>query len=363
MQLLKNVLNLLKENKNELQIIKLMVLIIINTWLLIIFWKILLIENINVIGNNVALTKMQTIAQPLLMYLGLDVLSPSMIKMLIVTTIILTSNLMILHFQGMVTMLITAILARYGYKSYTNYLINSENISMQPTIQPIITPEITSKVTEQAPIIINTGASSGINWWLWGTVIVIGVIALGAAGFAFWSHQTNATNIVETSNASLNLSRSLDAKITLIDQKATHINNQVDLLFTNHGKALDSLKNTDTLLHEKINNLEEGFQDFGTKSMKLEANNLENTKLLASQTLEISKEAKEFFGNVIESNNATEALIVTIAKIYDGFTILEENQNVISAKLESMTGTTTPRSSMFRPIVPSRLNNPTNINE
>jgi len=54
---------------------------------------------------------------------------------------------------------------------------------------------------------------------------------------------------------------------------------------------------------------------------------------------------------------------LTIAKIYDGFVILEENQNVTNTKLDSMTGTSTPRSSMFRPMIPSKLNNPINSNE
>ncbi len=124
MNTLKTILEFMKNNKNELQIIKLMVVIIVNTWLLIIFWKILLIENVNIIGNNVALTKMQTLTQPLLQILGLDMLSPSTIKMLMVTCLVLGVNITILHFNTVVLMVIPLGIARYGYKMYTNYLIN-----------------------------------------------------------------------------------------------------------------------------------------------------------------------------------------------------------------------------------------------
>ena len=103
-------------------------------------------------------------------------------------------------------MIITLRLARYGYKMYTNYLINSENIVMHNinnSIKEIKEPVI-QKVVEQAPIVINTGAETGTNWWLWGTVIVIGVLAVGAIIIGVWS---NANNIAETSEASLNLSK------------------------------------------------------------------------------------------------------------------------------------------------------------
>lgn len=130
MNTLKTILEFMKNNKNELHIIKLMVVIIVNTWLLIIFFKILLIENENIIGNNVALTKMQTLTQPLLQILGLDMLSPSTIKMLMVTCIVLGVNITILHFNTVVLMVLPLGITRYGYKMYTNYLINSKNRSL-----------------------------------------------------------------------------------------------------------------------------------------------------------------------------------------------------------------------------------------
>jgi hypothetical protein len=67
---------------------------------------------------------MQTLTQPLLQILGLDMLSPSTIKMLMVTCLVLGVNITILHFNTVVLMVIPLGIARYGYKMYTNYLIN-----------------------------------------------------------------------------------------------------------------------------------------------------------------------------------------------------------------------------------------------
>lgn len=116
------------------------------------------IQITKILIENVALKKMQTMMQPLLMYLGLKVLTPSMI--------IITVNLMVLNFNGMMGLIVSLGLARYGYKMYTNYLINSENMMIKSNI--IQTPKeiISQKVVEQAPIVINTETSSGTNWWL-----------------------------------------------------------------------------------------------------------------------------------------------------------------------------------------------------
>lgn len=56
----------LKNNRTSINGVKLF-------GLLILFWKIFMLEGINLVGNNVGLTKMQTV----LMYLGLEMLSPS----------------------------------------------------------------------------------------------------------------------------------------------------------------------------------------------------------------------------------------------------------------------------------------------
>lgn len=68
---------------------------------------------------------MQTLTQPILQILGLHMLSVSTIKMLMVTCIVLGVNITILHFNTVILKVIPLGLARYGYKMYTNYLINS----------------------------------------------------------------------------------------------------------------------------------------------------------------------------------------------------------------------------------------------
>jgi hypothetical protein len=135
----------------------------------------------------------------------------------------------------------------------------------------------------------------------------------------------------------------------------------MDELNASNGAIVKSVNTKIDLVNEKVSNLETGFQDFGEKIVKLEANNIENVKLLSESTLEISKEAKEFFGNVMESNTATEALIVSIAKLVDGFDIVSERLTTIETRLDTITGqtVTTPRpSGMFRaPTLNIRNNN------
>lgn len=347
---------LYKTYSKEINTTKLIVLVIVNTWLLIIFWKILLVENV-FIGNNVGLTKLNTVIQPVLMYLGLEGLSANTIKMLIVTMIVLGVNITILHFNTVVVMVIPLGLARYMYKMYTNYLINSENM-LKATLK---TENIAPKLVEQAPLVINTGSASGTNWWLWGTVILVGALAVGGIVLTIWSHQTNAINIAQIGTDTRNIANTLNTKIDNVNERVTRNISQIDY---NNNYTTKMCNNVDTkidLVNEKVTNLETGFQDFGEKIVKLESNNIENVKLLSESTLEISKEAKEFFGNVIESNTATEALIVSIAKLVDGFDLLSEKLITIETRLDTITGqtVTTPRpSGMFRaPTLNIRNNN------
>lgn len=56
------------------------------------------------------------------MYLGLDILSPNTLKMLVLTSIIILSNLSVLYLSQMLGFIILGISARYGYKAYNNYI-------------------------------------------------------------------------------------------------------------------------------------------------------------------------------------------------------------------------------------------------
>jgi hypothetical protein len=51
-----------------------------------------IINDVNLIGSNMGVTKMNTLIQPLLMYLGLDMLSPSTLTLLMVTFIVIGMN-------------------------------------------------------------------------------------------------------------------------------------------------------------------------------------------------------------------------------------------------------------------------------
>jgi hypothetical protein len=289
---------------------------------------------------------METWTQPLLMYLGLDVLSPSTIKMLIVTIIVIGVNITILHFNTMVILAIPIGIARYGYKSYTNYLINKENmenIAINNSVkEPTIIEPIINKVVEQAPIVINTGASSGTNWWMWGGIILVGVIAVGAIVLTLWSHNTNANNIIEIGNNTVNVSNILNTQIENANERITSNLSQLEYNNNYTTKMCNDINIKIDLVNEKIQNVESGFQECGVKITELEKNNIENIKLLSEETLNITKEAKRFFSEVIESNTATEALIVSIAKLYDGFTILftilEDKVNTMEGRVESITG-------------------------
>lgn len=338
-------LGLFKNNKNEILFLKVLVLIIVNTWLLIIFWKVLLINNVNMVVNNVSFTKMNTLLQPVLMYLGLDMLSPSTLTLLMITVIVIIVNLTILNFQGMLGVGVLLVIARYGYKSYTNYLIHLDNMGNIPVeiIKPV------EQVVEQAPIIINTQTSSGINWWLWGTVIVVGVITVGGIIFMIWSHNTNANNILSVNETVGNVSQATRATVLNIDEKITRNAQQMQELNAINGKLSNELKELNILTNEKITNLEQGFQTFGAKILKVEENNQSNINLLSQSTLEITKEAKEFFKEATEVSSASEAMILTISKLFDGFTLLEDKVNTLEAKIDSITGATSPRSSLFRP--------------
>jgi hypothetical protein len=108
---------------------------------------------------------MQTVIQPLLTTLGLDILSTDVIKMLIITIVILGANIMLLNLKSMMIIIITLGITKYGYKSYTNYLINSKSntnyfnlINSEVEKQNVLT-----KAAEQVPLINAETVSGGSN--------------------------------------------------------------------------------------------------------------------------------------------------------------------------------------------------------
>jgi hypothetical protein len=71
---------------------------------------------------------MNTLLQPLLHILGLNMLSPNTIKMIIISVIVIISNLAVLYFSQMMAFLLLGLTARYSYKAYNNY-INKDTLS------------------------------------------------------------------------------------------------------------------------------------------------------------------------------------------------------------------------------------------
>jgi uncharacterized membrane protein len=71
---------------------------------------------------------MQTMLEPLLQILGLDILSANTLKMIIISIIVLISNLAVLYFSQMIAFLLLGITARYSYKAYYNY-INKDTLN------------------------------------------------------------------------------------------------------------------------------------------------------------------------------------------------------------------------------------------
>jgi hypothetical protein len=128
------------------------------------------------------LNKISDFLFPVLEIIGLNELSPNIIKMIIITLVILVINLLILYFNKMILLGISIWVAKYSYKSYTKFIINEEQISYMgfektqivvdlvprvpnpnkvfPISQvpqtPIEVPEVTTKVMENTVEAANT---------------------------------------------------------------------------------------------------------------------------------------------------------------------------------------------------------------
>lgn len=110
--------------KPQTQYFKTLLAIIINIWLLIIFWKIFIIEgSSNIVSNNKLLSTIEEAwLYPLFSFFNLEVkgLDPDTIKMLILTFIIISVNLIVLAFNHMLILGVLIGLTRYLYKMYIN---------------------------------------------------------------------------------------------------------------------------------------------------------------------------------------------------------------------------------------------------
>lgn len=351
--ILNSILSLLKNNKNEILYVKILTLIIVNTWLLIIFWKVLLINNVNMIGNNVAVTKMNTLLQPVLMYLGLDILSPSTLTLLMVTFIVIISNLTILNFQGVMGAAILLGISRYGYKSYTNYLINKENMATIPVeiIKPV------EKAVEQAPVIINTVSDTGTNWWMWGAIAIVAIGVCVAIGFTIYSHNINAINGANLSDSCTETSRNLTSRIDHIANNNMILNNQINLNSESVRNHVENINKHFKLIDNKIDNnftAVEVLQENYEKIIKL---GNQNTLELSQKSYSLSQEAVKVMKEMSEVSSATEGVTVALAKFYDIITNQNERLTMVESRMDSLSG-----SNVTQTPTPRAMGNPIHLN-
>lgn len=194
------IINFLKKwfmivKKPEYQYLKTMVAIIINVWLLIIFWKIFTLEDSTIVNNSVLLSQIESVLHSFLSYLNLDlnVLDPNTLKMLILTFIILTANLIVLQFNHIIILGILIWLVRYVYKIYINH-INAIKVveSADEIIAKIedISKTTTTIITKPEYVT----AAVDTNWWFF-TIIAISVIIISILAIAIMTNQIDVSNI------------------------------------------------------------------------------------------------------------------------------------------------------------------------
>jgi hypothetical protein len=136
--------------------IKLSILIIINLWLLFIFFKIILFNDME--NDNIFLQKASLILELILSILDINIPTPNMLKILLVIFIIIISNLLILYFNKFAALFSLSIIGRYSYKIYTNYLINNNDFNYMG-----FKPKITSQISKETPIMIKETIQSSDN--------------------------------------------------------------------------------------------------------------------------------------------------------------------------------------------------------
>lgn len=341
MKYLNNYLEFSKLYKTEIKNTKTFLLIIANLWLLIIFWKILLISDASIINNNTTLTKASLFLQPILSILGIDVLSPNMLKMMVLTFIVMATNLSILYFNQMASIIVLTVFARYGHKSYTNYLKNQENLSylgFESKKEVINQVEPSRIIIENTPVV--TEASNHTHWGVW---LAMGLAVVVCFGLLVYSHNNLSNNLIETNEASLNLSKSLNTQITNLNQKTNHINSQVDLIFENHGKRIDKLMDSDNLLNNKIDNLENTVQTLGENLVKVNELGNANVLKLSQQSLTLSQQANEALAEIADASNTVEVTTIGLAKIWEIVKSLGDRVEVTETRVDSLTGSNTPR--------------------
>lgn len=328
-----------KEHSVGIKNIKLILLIIVNLWLFAIFWKILIITDTGIINNNQVLNKATLIFQPILSILGIDILTQNMLKMIILMFIVIFINLSVLYFNQMACIIILTIFTRYSYKSYTDYLINKENLSyLGFESKKELVQELPQVIIQQAPAIIE----SSTNWWQWAAIGGVCLIAVGGLVFAFWSHNQSMNGIIDTNQNVASLSENVKNATVHIDERITRSVLQIDYNNNYTTKLCGGVSDKVDLVNQKVDNLSSTVQAVGEKLTIVAELNNKNTLALSQQSLTLSRQATEALTEIADSTTVVEATTVGLVHIWEivkGFSTRIET-------LETKASIHTPRSSM-----------------
>ncbi len=212
---------------------------------------------------------------------------------------------------------------------------------------------------EQAPIVINTGSASGMNWWLWGTVILVGAIAVGAVVLTVWSHNTNANNMADLADNTATSLTNLNTTINNVNSANRTLKQQIDLNNTTVRDYVVNFNNHITTVEKKIDNNIEAVNVLKENYEKITALNNANVLELSKKSLEITQKAASTLQEMSEISSTSEGVVVGIAKIYDVIKNYGERLTVVETKIDSLAESTTPRL-IFRA---SKAINPNPTNE
>ncbi len=368
MKYLNNYLDFMKLYRSEIKNTKTFLLVIANIWLLLIFWKILLISDASIINNNATLTKASLLLQPILSILGIDVLSPNMLKMMVLTFIVMATNLSILYFNQVASIIVLTVFARYGHKSYTNYLKNQENLSYLGFESK---KEIVKQV-EPSRIVIENASSVAdtANHTHWGVWLVMGLAVVACFGLLVYSHNSLSNNIVQTNENVQNVNNSVKDITTHINERITRNVQQIDYNNDFTIKMVSKIDNKVNLIDNKVINLENTVQNVGESLVKVNELGNSNVLKLSQQSLSLSQQANEALAEIADASNTVEATTIGLARIWEIVKGLGDRVEVTETRIDSLlnteantfnmpTSTSTPRGRISNMVL--NQNNPLNI--
>lgn len=196
----------LKANKNLLLSLKLFFLIVINIWLLI--WLFILIINnsfiINIFYND------------------------STLVMLLIILLLVAFNLFFIWLNKLLAVFSLSVLARYSYKAYVLYLLSPYSFNYFGFKAKQIIAEASQEVAEKAPGIADAGASASYYYWV--SVGVASVLVIGAIVVVFWLYSDSCNSVDKLTKENEKLAdafNNLNFKFLSLEKKFNRLSNKV----------------------------------------------------------------------------------------------------------------------------------------